>query len=88
MIRGDLSIEEDVNHAAMRKMLLRYETKKEAKRLATEWVDSDLVVIRLKPRKVIRSIDSCQSHPFTPGKENIVCHLIFCCMVPRVSLAL
>ena len=54
MIRGDLSIEEDVNHAAMRKMLLRYENKKEAKRLATEWVDSDLVVIRLKPRKVIR----------------------------------
>jgi len=54
MIQGDLSIADDVIHAMMKRMLLRYETKKEAKRLATEWVDSDLVVIRLKPRKVIR----------------------------------
>ena len=54
MIQGDLSIADDVNHASMRKMLLRYETKREAERLATEWADSDLVVIRLKPRKVIR----------------------------------
>ena len=54
MIQGDLSIADDVIHAMMKRMLLRYETKKEAKRLATEWADSDLVVIRLKPRKVIR----------------------------------
>jgi hypothetical protein len=38
----------------MRRMLLRYETRKEADRLAAEWVDSDLVVIRLKPKKVIQ----------------------------------
>jgi nitroimidazol reductase NimA-like FMN-containing flavoprotein (pyridoxamine 5'-phosphate oxidase superfamily) len=54
MIQGELSIENDENHASMKKMLLRYETKKEAERLAKEWADSDLVVIRLKPRKVIR----------------------------------
>lgn len=54
MFQGDLSIEDDMNHASMRKMLLRYETKKEAERLAKEWADSDLVAIRLKPRKVIR----------------------------------
>lgn len=54
MIQGDLSIADDVNHASMQKMLLRYETKKNAERLAVEWVDSDLVVICLKPRKVIR----------------------------------
>jgi nitroimidazol reductase NimA-like FMN-containing flavoprotein (pyridoxamine 5'-phosphate oxidase superfamily) len=54
MIQGELGIENDENHASMRKMLLRYETKKEAERLAKEWADSDLVVIRLKPRKVIR----------------------------------
>ncbi len=54
MIQGNLSIADDVNHAAMRKILLRYETKKEAERLAKEWADSDLVAIRLKPRKVIR----------------------------------
>lgn len=54
MIQGNLSIADDVNHASMRKMLLRYETKKESERLATEWADSDLVVIRLNPRKVIQ----------------------------------
>jgi nitroimidazol reductase NimA-like FMN-containing flavoprotein (pyridoxamine 5'-phosphate oxidase superfamily) len=54
MIQGDLSIANDVNHASVWKMLLRYETKTEAERLAKEWADSDLVVIRLEPRKVIR----------------------------------
>jgi nitroimidazol reductase NimA-like FMN-containing flavoprotein (pyridoxamine 5'-phosphate oxidase superfamily) len=54
MIQGDLSIADDVKHVSMRKLLLRYETKKEAERLAKEWADSDLVVIRLKPKKVIR----------------------------------
>ena len=54
MIQGDLSIADDVEHTSMRQMLLRYETKKEADRLAARWSDSDLVVIRLKPRKVIR----------------------------------
>ena len=54
MIQGDLSIAGDVKHVSMRKLLLRYETKKEAERLAKEWADSDLVVIRLTPRKVIR----------------------------------
>lgn len=54
MIQGDLSIEEDPQHASMWKMLLQYETKKNAARLAKEWADSDMIVIRLKPRKVIR----------------------------------
>ena len=54
MIQGDLSIEEDPHHASMWKMLLRYESKKDAERLAKEWADSDMIVIRLKPRKVIR----------------------------------
>lgn len=54
MIQGDLSIAEDSKHASLWKMLLRYETKKNAERLAKEWADSDMIVIRLKPRKVIR----------------------------------
>ncbi len=54
MIQGDLSIATGIHHASMGELLLRYETKREAKRLAIEWADSDLVVIRLKPRKVIR----------------------------------
>ncbi len=54
LIQGDLSIEEDRKHASMWKMLLRYEKKKEAERLAKECPESDLIVIRLKSRKVIR----------------------------------
>ena len=54
MIQGDLSIEEDPHHDSMRKMLLRYETKKDAERLAKEWAESDIIVIRLNPRKLIR----------------------------------
>ncbi len=54
MIQGDLSIEEDMKHASMMKLLLRYETKKDAERLAKEWADSDLVAIRLKPSRVIQ----------------------------------
>ena len=41
MIQGDLSIEEDPKHTSVWKMLLRYETKKNAERLAKEWADSD-----------------------------------------------
>jgi nitroimidazol reductase NimA-like FMN-containing flavoprotein (pyridoxamine 5'-phosphate oxidase superfamily) len=36
MIQGDLSVTDDVNHVSMRKLLLRYETKNVAKRLAAE----------------------------------------------------
>lgn len=54
MIQGKLSIEHDPSHAMLRKMLSRYETKEEAERLAAEWSDSDMIVIRLRPHSVIR----------------------------------
>jgi predicted pyridoxine 5'-phosphate oxidase superfamily flavin-nucleotide-binding protein len=54
MIEGDLSIEDDIGQVMMRKLLSRYETKEEADRLACEWAESDLVIIRLRPRSVIR----------------------------------
>ena len=54
LIRGDLSIEDDMGQVMMRKLLSRYETKEEADQLAAEWADSDVVIIRLKPRSVIR----------------------------------
>jgi hypothetical protein len=38
----------------MRKLLSRYETRKEANQLAAEWAQGDLVIIRLKPQSVIR----------------------------------
>lgn len=54
MIQGDLSIEDDVDHAVTRRMLHRYETKEEAERNLAEWKNSDIVFIRLKPKSVIR----------------------------------
>jgi nitroimidazol reductase NimA-like FMN-containing flavoprotein (pyridoxamine 5'-phosphate oxidase superfamily) len=54
MIQGDLSIEDDMDHAVTRRMLYRYETKEEAERNLAEWKNSDIVLIRLKPKTVIR----------------------------------
>ena len=54
MFQGDLSVEEDAEHAMMHRMLDRYETKKEADSHAAEWAASDMVVIRLKIKSVIR----------------------------------
>jgi len=54
MFQGDLSIEEDAGHAVTRKMLHRYEKKEEAEQHAAEWADSDTVLIRLRPKSVIR----------------------------------
>ena len=54
MIQGDLSVEDDVQHDMTLKMLYRYETKEDAEKHAAEWAHSDLVIIRLRPKSVIR----------------------------------
>ncbi len=54
LIQGDLSIEDDVGHNVTLKMLYHYEGKEVAEKHAAEWANSDLVVIRLKPKSVIR----------------------------------
>jgi PPOX class probable F420-dependent enzyme len=54
MIQGDLTVENDPDHALVKRMLYRYETKKEADGHLAEWTNSDMVLIRLRPRRVIR----------------------------------
>lgn len=54
LIQGDLKVENDPDHAVLLRMLYRYEKKREADRHLAEWGDSDMVLIRLKPKKVIR----------------------------------
>ncbi len=54
MIQGDLSIEDDEDHSMARRMLYRYESKDEAEKTLAAWVNSDLVIIRLRPKFVIR----------------------------------
>ena len=54
LIQGDLRVEKSASRALMRKMLRRYESAKEAREFEAEWTEGKLVLIRLKPRKVIR----------------------------------
>jgi PPOX class probable F420-dependent enzyme len=55
LIRGDLSVYDDVGHAIAHQLLYHYETKARADELAAEWANDDIVVIRLKPVKVTRT---------------------------------
>jgi predicted pyridoxine 5'-phosphate oxidase superfamily flavin-nucleotide-binding protein len=54
MIQGDLFIETEPDFALIRKLLLRYETPEQADRFLEEWSPEEGVLIRMKPRKVIR----------------------------------
>lgn len=54
MIQGNLTVEEHPRRATVRRLLLRYETKAEAEEHLEEWAQADLVLLRLRPRRVIR----------------------------------
>ncbi|MDH5374247.1 MAG: pyridoxamine 5'-phosphate oxidase family protein [Candidatus Bathyarchaeota archaeon] len=53
-IQGNLTMEDDTDHSMARRMLCRYESKDEAEKTLAAWVNSDLVIIRLKPKSIIR----------------------------------
>jgi hypothetical protein len=54
MIRGDVTIEEDPGKALTRRMTYRYETPADGDRLLDEWKDDDIIVMRLKPKSVVK----------------------------------
>ncbi len=54
MIQGDITIEENPSHKSLRRLFYQYESKQEAEERLKERHDDDTVLIRLKPRKVIR----------------------------------
>ena len=54
MMQGDLKVEENPDQAVLRKILRRYQTKREAEKLLPEWADSERVLIRLTPKEVLR----------------------------------
>jgi nitroimidazol reductase NimA-like FMN-containing flavoprotein (pyridoxamine 5'-phosphate oxidase superfamily) len=54
MIQGDLSVEEDVDPEVIRRLAYRYEPKDEAEKSLAELENADLVLIRLKPKSIIR----------------------------------
>ncbi len=54
MIQGVLAVEPDPGQATARRLLLRYESEDEAESQLSEWSEGDTVLLRLKPRRVIR----------------------------------
>ena len=54
LLKGEFSIEEDPDHRWLREITYRYEPKEIADKDLAEWVNDDLVLMRFKPRKVIR----------------------------------
>ena len=54
LLKGDFSLEEDVDHHWLSEIVHRYEPKDLADRHVTEWGAGDLVLIRFKPHKMIR----------------------------------
>jgi PPOX class probable F420-dependent enzyme len=54
LIRGELSVYDDVGHTVALQLLYHYESKGRADELAAEWAQDDIVVIRLKPTKIIK----------------------------------
>jgi nitroimidazol reductase NimA-like FMN-containing flavoprotein (pyridoxamine 5'-phosphate oxidase superfamily) len=54
MIQGVLAVERDPGQATARRLLLRYESEGEAESQLSEWSEGDTVLLRLKPRRVIR----------------------------------
>jgi general stress protein 26 len=54
LLKGEFSIEEDVGLRWLKEITYRYESKEIADAHLTEWVHDDLVLLRFKPRRVIR----------------------------------
>jgi predicted pyridoxine 5'-phosphate oxidase superfamily flavin-nucleotide-binding protein len=54
MLQGDLHIEDDPHQVITHRMIDRYETPEQAARLKEAWKDHDVIIIRLKPVKVMK----------------------------------
>jgi nitroimidazol reductase NimA-like FMN-containing flavoprotein (pyridoxamine 5'-phosphate oxidase superfamily) len=54
LIKGEFTIEPDTNQRWMKYMVYRYEPKDRVEQIIVEWSDLDIIVLRLKPRKVIK----------------------------------
>ncbi len=54
MIQGVMKVESDPKLAIARRLLLRYESEEQAGNQLSEWSEGDTVLLRLKPKRVIR----------------------------------
>ncbi|MBP8972503.1 MAG: hypothetical protein KBH93_01395, partial [Anaerolineae bacterium] len=54
LIKGEIAIEPDPDDVWVRRMCQHYEEPEQAERDVADWADLDIIVLRLKPRKVIK----------------------------------
>jgi general stress protein 26 len=56
LIKGNFSIEADPEDAWVRKLTYHYETPEQAEKDIADWADLDIIVLRLKPKVVLKVI--------------------------------
>ena len=54
LFKGDFTIVDDPDHGWINKMTYRYEEKEKAEKDIAEWADLDMIILRMKPRKVLK----------------------------------
>jgi general stress protein 26 len=54
LLKGEFSIEEDPDDAWVRRITHHYEDREEAEKDIAAWADLDIILLRLKPRAVIK----------------------------------
>jgi general stress protein 26 len=54
LIKGDFSIEADPDDAWVRKLTYHYEAPEQAEKDIADWADLDIIVLRLKPKVVLK----------------------------------
>ena len=54
LFKGDFFIEEDPGDLWVKKLIYRYETGEQAEKDVRDWADLDIILIRLKPKAVIK----------------------------------
>ncbi len=56
LIKGEMTVEEDPGYAWMKKMTRYYEAPEQAEKDIETWLKFDMVIIRLKPTRVIKVV--------------------------------
>ena len=54
LIKGEFTIEADPDDAWVRKLTYRYEAPEQAEKDIADWAELDIIVLRLKPKLVIK----------------------------------
>jgi hypothetical protein len=54
LVDGDLTVEDDPDHHLAARIIHHYESPEKAQQYLQEWQEADFVVLRLKPKRVVK----------------------------------